>query len=153
MGTYNLERFTEAQRQPVNGQQTALDEIRSGGKRGHWIWYVLPQLKALGRSEMSQYYGIANLDEAIAYLADDELETNLYEICGAILNSGVDDPVALMGSSLDATKLRSSMTLFELASPMNGKVNLVFSQILDKMFDGERDQTTLVLVGNEIVEF
>ena len=153
MTRYDLQRFKDAQRQPVGGQATALAEIRSGGKRSHWIWYVLPQHKKLGQSGRSLRYGISCLDEAIAYLRDDELETNLYEICGAILDSPTDDPVTIMGSRIDAMKLRSSMTLFELAGAGLGRTGLVFSQILDRMFGGERDGLTLSLVANERVAF
>lgn len=133
--------------------RTALSEIRSRGKRGHWIWYILPQHVALGRSDMATYYGIFCLDETIAYLMDDELQTNLYEICDAILDLGSSDPVAVMGSGIDAMKLRSSMTLFELASLGLGRTGLVFSQILDRMYGGQRDVLTLDAIGHERVQF
>lgn len=152
-GLYDLQRFKDAQRHEPGGQATALAEIRSGGKRSHWIWYVLPQHAELGRSRMATYYGISCLDEAIAYLRDDELQTNLYEICGAILNCPTDDPLTIMGSRIDAVKLRSSMTLFELAAAGLGRTGLVFSQILDRMFGGERDAATLELIGDERVPF
>lgn len=154
-GSYDLGRFKDAQRQDHGGQATALAEIRSGGKSSHWIWYILPQLAALGSSDPARFYGISCLDEAISYLNDDELETNLYEMCGAILDSPTDDPVAIMGSSIDAMKLRSSMTLFELAEAGRGRTmgNLVFSQILGRMFGGQRDDLTLSLVAEERVAF
>lgn len=148
--TYDLNRFKEAQRRELGGQATALAELRSGGKRTHWIWYIFPQLSVLGRSEMSRFYGLSGLDEAIRYLADDELETNLYEACGAVLDCPTSDPVAVMGSMTDATKLRSSMTLFELASRRD---DLVFSQILDRFFGGCRDSETLEAVGEETIAF
>lgn len=150
---YNLQRFKDAQRRDFDGQAVALEEIRSGGKRSHWIWYILPQHGDLGRSARARYYGISCLDEAIAYLRDDELETNLYEICGAILDSPTDDPVTVMGSHIDAMKLKSSMTLFELAAAGLGRTGLVFSQILDRMFGGERDALTLSLVADERIAF
>lgn len=147
---YDLDRFKKAQRMEDGGQATALGELRSGGKRSHWIWYILPQLSALGKSDRSHFYGISCLDEAILYLRDDELQTNLYEVCDAILDCRTDDPVSIMGSEVDAMKLRSSMTLFELAS---GRDDLVLSKIIDRMFGGVRDPETLSLVGQEVIEF
>ena len=150
---YDLTRFKVAQHQPVGGQATALAEIRSGGKRSHWIWYVLPQHRELGQSDIALYYGISCLGEAVAYLGDEELEANLIEVCEAILDSPTDDPVTVMGGHTDAMKLRSSMTLFELAAVSLGTPGSVFSKVLDRMFGGQRDGLTLAIVGDERVEF
>jgi uncharacterized protein (DUF1810 family) len=107
-----LDRFVEAQ---GDGEyESALAEMVAGHKRGHWIWYVFPQLAGLGMSHMSQVYAIRDRDEAAEYLRHPSLSSRLLEISGAAaehLRAGV--PLAtLMGSSIDAAKLVSSMTLF-----------------------------------------
>jgi len=109
-----LDRFRQAQDQRVAGFGAALDEIRSGGKQGHWIWYVFPQLKGLGSSGMSQTYGISGLAEAREYLLDPELGARLLTITDALAaqtRRGVS-LAALMGSPIDVSKLVSSLTLF-----------------------------------------
>ena len=112
----NLERFIEAQDQPFSGFADALAEIRAGGKRGHWIWYVLPNLSGLGSSTMSQAYAIRDRAEAAEYLRHPVLRARLLLITGAIADrlTGASPPslVALMGSTIDARKLVSSLTLF-----------------------------------------
>ena len=110
----SLERFARAQESPTAGFESALQEIRSGGKRGHWMWYILPQLAGLGQSSMSRAYGIDGRAEAEGYLQDPVLAARYLEIVTAIadqLARGVrlED---LMGSSIDAQKLTSSLTLF-----------------------------------------
>jgi len=109
-----LARYIEAQKQPHTGFASALAEIRAGGKRGHWIWYVLPQLAGLGRSGPSLQYAIADLSEARAYLQHPELRSRLLAITSAVAEHArhgqrLDD---VMGSSIDVTKLVSSLTLF-----------------------------------------
>ena len=110
----SIERFREAQEQRHIGFVAALDEIRSGSKQGHWIWYVFPQIAGLGTSAMSQAYGIRGLGEATAYLRDPVLGPRLLAITEAAveqLRRGTPLPT-LMGSDIDATKLVSSLTLF-----------------------------------------
>ena len=108
----DLERFRQAQ---ANGEyEAALAEISGGRKRGHWIWYVFPQIAGLGQSHMSQTYAIRDRREAGDYLRDAVLSTRLLEIsqaAAAQLQKGVP-LTTLMGSSIDAAKLVSSMTLF-----------------------------------------
>jgi uncharacterized protein (DUF1810 family) len=112
----SLERFRTAQNSSDSGFATALAEIRAGHKRGHWIWYVFPQLKGLGASAYSQTFGIDGEREAVAYLHDSELRQRLTTIATAVadrLRSGNGASLAaLMGSDVDALKLVSSMTLF-----------------------------------------
>jgi len=107
-----LDRFVTAQ---ANGEyEAALSEITSGRKAGHWIWYVLPQLAGLGMSHMSQTYAIQDRGEAVEYLRHPVLSARLLEIANAAaahLRAGVA-LTTLMGSSIDAAKLVSSMTLF-----------------------------------------
>lgn len=110
-----LDRFREAQRSPYAGYDAALGEIRGGGKHGHWIWYIFPQISGLGRSGLSETFGIDGEDEAIEFLRDTELRSRLLEITTAVsqqLRTGATPLHALMGSRIDAKKLVSSLTLF-----------------------------------------
>jgi uncharacterized protein (DUF1810 family) len=110
----SLDRFTAAQASPDAGFDAALSEIRAGRKRGHWIWYVLPQLRGLGVSAASVEYGLDGVDEAAAYLRDPTLRDRLVTIAAAVaeqLHAGVTLD-QLMGSAIDARKLVSSLTLF-----------------------------------------
>jgi uncharacterized protein (DUF1810 family) len=123
-----LERFKQAQDQPDSGLAAALAEIQSGRKRGHWIWYVFPQLSGLGASWSSQTYGISDLSEAMEYLRDPVLRSRLQTLTTAVLRSTRGSRIGargstvesgkavtletLMGSSIDVRKLVSSLTLF-----------------------------------------
>jgi uncharacterized protein (DUF1810 family) len=109
-----LQRFKDAQNESDAGFDEALAEIRRGRKQGHWIWYIFPQLRGLGRSAMSETFGIDGEAEAIAYVRDAQLRTRLLTIATALIaqrERGVDLRT-VMGSSLDAAKVVSSMTLF-----------------------------------------
>ena len=111
-----LQRFKDAQDQAVSGFESALSEIRAGGKRSHWIWYVFPQLSGMGSSAASRTYGLDGVGEAEDYLRDPLLRSRLLTIASAAarqVDGGGVTVVRLMGSSIDATKLVSSMTLFE----------------------------------------
>ena len=98
------------------GFESALAEIRAGGKRSHWIWYVFPQLAGMGRSAMSQTYALDGIDEAEDYLRDSLLCSRLLTISSAIAEQVDRQPRPtlgrLMGASIDVAKLVSSMTLF-----------------------------------------
>jgi uncharacterized protein (DUF1810 family) len=110
-----LQRFREAQDQAVSGFESALSEIREGGKRTHWIWYVFPQLSGLGQSPASITYGLSGIAEASEYLRDPFLRSRLLTIASAVAEQAGQRKVSLsklMGSSIDAKKLVSSMTLF-----------------------------------------
>lgn len=114
-----LEHFHSAQDHghPTRLEQ-ALGELRAGRKVRHWIWYVLPQLRSLGRSEMARRYGIADLEEARAYLADPLLGPRLEKVIAVIadqLGQPGQSLTALMGGDLDAAKTISCLTLFEAA--------------------------------------
>lgn len=113
----DLERFRHAQDQPHQGYADALRELQSGAKRGHWIWYILPQLSGLGSSEMARTYGVRGVVEAGAYLRDPVLRERLLAIAETIAAQVVGaDPTPLpllMGSDIDVRKLVSSLTLFE----------------------------------------
>ena len=114
----SLKRFHDAQADEDSGYEAALAEMRSGRKRKHWIWYIFPQLAGLGRSGVAQYYAIQDLDEACEYLRDPLLRSRYEEITAAVagqLEAGV--PLErLMGGSIDALKLASSLTLFSAAA-------------------------------------
>jgi uncharacterized protein (DUF1810 family) len=113
----DLQRFRLAQDSRHDGFETALAELRAGGKRSHWIWYVFPQLAGLGQSSMARQYGIAEAEEAAAYLRDDVLGERL-ATAAAVVREHLARPQppaleTLMGSGIDALKLVSSLTLFE----------------------------------------
>jgi len=111
-----LDRYKAAQNAADSGFESALAEIRSGRKTGHWIWYVLPQIGGMGFSSMSQFYAIDGEDEAVEYLQDAELRSRLLTMATAIAEQLRKHPqrsvAALMGSDTDARKLVSSLTLF-----------------------------------------
>ena len=132
---YDLDRFKKAQKQDY---RNALSEVKAGRKTSHWIWYIFPQLKGLGFSGMSDYYGIDGLDEAKAYLADKVLGSRLREICNSLIQVRGKSAAEIFGP-VDTMKLRSSMTLFYLAS---GKEE-VFRKVLAKYFDEKLDQKTV----------
>ena len=133
-----LERFLDGQR---FGYETALAEMVKGRKMNHWIWYIFPQIKGLGHSPNAQFYGIRDLDEAMAYLAHPVLGQRLREITNAVLSHKGEDIYEIMGSSIDALKFRSSMTVFDLVSPDN-----IFAEALDAFYSGQRDPRTIELV-------
>jgi uncharacterized protein (DUF1810 family) len=138
-GGYDLERFVAAQEA---GFPRALAELRQGRKRSHWMWFIFPQLAGLGQSAMARHYAIGSLSHARAYLAHPVLGPRLRQATRAALDSGVDDPHALLGSP-DDMKMRSSLTLFALADPHEP----VFRQALDRFYDGAMDPRTLALLG------
>ena len=110
-----LDRFKTAQESAAAGIRTAMAELEAGHKRSHWIWYVFPQLAALGRSSMAQHYGLRDVEEALDYFADAQLATRLTDVTRAVaeqLRRGASLP-ELMGSEIDVIKLVSSLTLFE----------------------------------------
>lgn len=139
MKNYNLIRFIEAQE---NSYEIALFEIKSGKKRSHWMWFIFPQLRGLGTSQMSRFFGIENLDEAKAYLENEILGTRLIEISLELLRLNTNDPVEVFGS-IDAMKLRSSMTLFLCVEG----APVVFKQVLDKFFAGNVCTKTIDLIS------
>jgi len=137
---FDLQRFVDAQDRVYD---TVLSELRGGRKRSHWIWFVFPQLRGLGRSGTAEHYGISSLDEARAYLAHPVLGHRLRECTGLV--------AAIDGRSVDEIfgwpdnlKVRSSMTLFAHATDDNSG----FRAVLDKFYDGEEDPATLELLNS-----
>lgn len=140
MKKHHLQRFLDAQQ---NDYQLALNEIKSGKKRSHWMWYIFPQIKGLGFSETSRYYAIADRSEAEAYLAHPVLGQRLISICRVLLTLPGNDAHQVFGSP-DDMKLRSSLTLFSLVP----HADPVFIELLGKFFGGIPDPRTLNLLSN-----
>ncbi|HEX8224429.1 MAG TPA: DUF1810 domain-containing protein [Allosphingosinicella sp.] len=132
-----LERFIAAQ---AAVYVDALRELREGRKRSHWMWFIFPQLRGLGASAMSVRYGIESRQEAAAYRAHPILGPRLYE-CTEAVNAAAGRSAERIFGQVDAMKLRSSMTLFDLAGG-----GAPFRRCLDTFFDGEPDRRTLELI-------
>ena len=132
-----MNRFLTAQK---SSYPIALNEIKNGKKRSHWIWYIFPQLAELGRSYTAKYYGIKDIDEAKQYLENDILRERLIEISEALLS--VNDTAVNILGHIDALKVKSCMTLFHMASPENK----VFSRVIDKFYGGKYDNMTLDII-------
>ncbi len=120
-------------------------ELRAGRKRGHWMWFVFPQVAGLGTSPTSRFYALVGLDDAVAYLAHPVLGPRLVECATALLNLPGHDPVAVLGG-IDAQKLRSSMTLFAQAAD-GGQQQAVFRAVLERYFGGVDDPQTVSRLG------
>jgi uncharacterized protein (DUF1810 family) len=137
---FDLTRFIEAQDSGGCYEQAAV-ELRSGLKKSHWMWFVFPQIDGLGHSSMAQRYAISGLAEARAYLHHPVLGRRLLDSVVTLLNLPGRDPVAIFGS-VDAQKLRSSMTLFSQADPLQQG----FSEVITRYFNGEADRATIDLL-------
>ena len=135
----NIERFIIAQKRDY---EKALQEIKNGKKTSHWIWYIFPQLKGLGNSTTSMYYGINNIEEAREYYNNDYLRNNLLEICNALLL--LDNNIRNIFGYPDYLKVHSCVTLFEMVA----KDEIVFKKIIDKFYNGKRDNNTINLLNN-----
>ena len=138
---FDIERFIKAQNAD-NTYQRALEEMQQGHKTSHWIWFIFPQLKGLGHSPYSQYYGLADTDEARTFLANTCLNERLREITCTLLTHKDKNIEQLMGSYVDALKLKSSMTLFDAIRP-----NDIFSEVLKTFYNGEKDHNTIKKIG------
>lgn len=134
----DINRFVEAQEAKWMGYDCALAEITNGKKISHWIWYIFPQLRGLGHSRRSHYYGIVDRKEAEDYLAHPILGPRLREITTALLKHTDKSAKDILGG-IDAQKVKSCMTLFDCISP-----NDIFSDVLTAFYNGERDQNSIV---------
>ena len=125
--THNLQRFVDAQESCYN---QVLAELKNGRKCSHWIWFIFPQQKGLGRSYYSEFYGLDGSDEAKAYLEHPLLGARLKECCRLLMShigkNAVED---IMGSRIDVLKLKTSMTLFDTVSS-----NDIFADVLNSYF-------------------
>ena len=138
----NVERFIK----PSNSfYDKALKEIKNGKKESHWIWYIFPQLKGLGSSYNSNYYGINDINEAKEYLNHEILGNRLIEITQMLLNLNKNDPFEIFGP-IDSMKVKSSMTLFYYAF---NKKNSLFKDILNKYYNGEYCNITIRKLNKE----
>lgn len=134
---FELERFIKAQDSGWATYHEALREIQEGYKRSHWIWYVFPQIKGLGHSYNSEFYGISSKEEAKAYFAHPILGLRLREITRALMECNNPSAEGILGFP-DVLKVKSCMTLFDLVSPYD-----IFNDVLDKYYEGKRCEKTL----------
>ena len=139
---YDLERFAIAQ-EARETYASAVAELRAGRKIGHWRWFVFPQIAGLGVSSMSRRYAISSLEEAHRYLAHPILGERLRE-CARILTELEGKTAQEIFGSVDAMKLRSSMTLFARAAPESQ----LFRAVLDSYFGGLADEATDARLAN-----
>jgi uncharacterized protein (DUF1810 family) len=140
---FQLNLFVEAQEHVF---ATALSELRTGRKESHWIWFIFPQPRALGRSPKAEFYGIASLGEARAYLAHPILADRLAQVTDAVLSHRDRSAHDIFGSP-DDLKFRSSMTLFDTASDHETPR---FHTALARFYSGEPDERTLGLLRGQI---
>lgn len=142
MDNYNLQRFIDAQ-DAYGSWKQAMQEVKAGQKVSHWIWYVYPQLKGLGRSSTSQFYGLSGTEEAKAYLEDKALGDRLRFAVTLLIQRCADGltPPQIFGS-LDSKKVNSCLTLFDSVCP-----NDIFGEALRECYQGKRDGRTLHLLS------
>ena len=137
---YNLQRFLDAQESIY---EEVLEELKQGRKTSHWMWYIFPQIKGLGRTSTAQHFAISSLEEAKAYLKNSILESRLRECTRLVLEIDNRNIKQIFGHP-DYLKFRSSMTLFLYAT----KDNKIFNDALLKYFEGQPDQLTLDILKN-----
>lgn len=138
---YNLQRFIDVQDGVF---ETALAELNAGFKKGHWMWFIFPQLAGLGRSRAATFFGIATADEASAYLAHPLLGARLNQCLHAILPWAERRSAERIFGTIDSMKLRSSLTLFDQIGQ-----HRLFDQALLNFFNGCRDELTLALLRRQ----
>jgi uncharacterized protein (DUF1810 family) len=136
---FDLKRFVEAQ---ARVYPSVVEELRSGRKRSHWMWFIFPQLRGLGSSPMAARFGISSLEEAREYLRHDVLGPRLRE-CTRLVNQVQGRSISEIFGSPDDLKLCSSMTLFARATDDNQD----FAELLDKYYGGQQDPLTLKRLG------
>ena len=140
----DINRFIEAQEVPYFcGYKQALKEVKNGRKINHWIWYIFPQLRCLGRSSRAHYYGIADRNEAQRYLEHPILGKRIREITEALLEHKDKTALSIFGG-IDAIKVRSCMTMFDFLSPDD-----IFGEVLNSFYKGERCKITLKVMLQE----
>jgi uncharacterized protein (DUF1810 family) len=141
-----LQKYRDAQKHYL---ETAKKELRNGDKCSHWIWFIFPQIEGLGRSEMNRKYSIKNIAEAKAYINDAELWKNYDECCQNLLEFHNENPkksIAEIMSSIDALKLRSSLTLFKFATTDEDKQTLL-NKMLEIFYGGQECGRTKSILG------
>ncbi|SFQ14437.1 Uncharacterized protein, DUF1810 family [Variovorax sp. OK605] len=135
---FDLERFLSAQA-PVH--EAVCAELAAGRKASHWMWFMFPQLRALGRSPTAKFFGIEGLDEAKAYWAHPVLSERL-ALCTQLVLDVRGRSIHQIFGSPDDMKLHSCMTLFEAAAPEEAR----FARLIEQGFGGVRDDNTLALL-------
>ena len=144
---HDLRRFVDAQAPVIAAVQAELD---AGAKTSHWMWFVFPQLAALGRSSTAKHYGLSGAAAARAYLAHPLLGERLADCSERVLHAAARGRTAVqIFGSIDAMKLRSSMTLFEAVAPQQPVGVSVYARVIDALYAGERDALTLSLLAAE----
>lgn len=142
-----IDRFIDIQSKDY---QNAYDEISNGRKISHWMWYIFPQVKGLGSTSTSMYYGIDGLEEAEEYLNNECLYNNIVNISNKLLELDTSDPEEVFGY-IDALKLKSSMTLFSETQKRSNKLinpkTDVFDKVIEKYYDGVYDNLTLDILN------
>ncbi len=138
---YNLQRFVDAQQHVF---ASVIAELGQGNKLGHWMWFIFPQLKGLGRTAQSNFFGISSVQEAAAYLQHPVLGPRLIE-CTQLVNAIEGHSAEDIFGEIDAMKFRSSMTLFAYAAPENQ----VFIDALGKYYAGEFDPLTIAYLRKQ----
>lgn len=138
---FDLERFEKAQNSEIYTYADALNEIKEGHKQGHWIWYVFPQIKGLGHSYKSEFYGISSKEEAKVYLEHPILGKRLRDITQAMLDCNNPSAFNILGFP-DVLKVQSCMTLFDMVSPCD-----IFNNVLDRYYEGKRCEKTIKRMG------
>jgi len=142
----DLNRFLQAQE---NSYADALQEMKNGKKTSHWMWYVFPQIKGLGRSSMAREYEIQDLAEAKAYLQDQTLGERLLKLTGILVNDVQGKSAEQIFGYPDFLKFHSCLTLFEYVANTENftdeKFN-VFQQALEKYYGGKKDENTLKII-------
>ena len=136
MEKYSIDRFLSAQECVF---EEALNEIKNERKTGHWMWFIFPQLRFLGKSEISFYYGITDENEAIEYCQNKVLYDRYIKCCKALLETKDEDIVRIMGN-IDALKLRSSITLFYLVDESSSEL---YIKLIEKFYQGKFDDLTV----------
>lgn len=139
---FDLQRFVDAQ---AGVYADVCAELRAGRKRSHWIWFIFPQLRGLGRSSTADHYGIGSLREAGAYLAHDVLGPRLRECVRLVSQVDGRSAEQIFGRP-DCLKVRSSMTLFVVAAADEAQ-RADFQAVLDKFYDGLGDPLTLEMLS------
>lgn len=140
---FDAKKYLDAQNAAYDGYEQALGEIRRGKKVSHWIWYIFPQIRGLGRSSTAQYYALGSLEEARQYLEDLLLRKRLIEISEELLKQ--EGRIEGIVGYVDAMKIRSCMTLFSEADPDIE----VFGKVLNRFYGGQPDQKTLEIIRNQ----
>lgn len=143
---YNLQRFLDAQSEVYAEVRR---ELRDGRKRTHWMWFVFPQLRGLGRTATAEHFGISSVAEAQAYLHHPVLGARLRECAGLLRDYPGTRPISVILGATDALKLRSSMTLFTAAGSAAGSAadRQLFQAVLDRYYDGDPDERTLTMLN------